>query len=61
MTCDHCVRAVTHALESHEAVTRADVDLQAGRARVEYDAARVTPRDLANTVMAEGYEAEEVA
>jgi copper chaperone len=60
MTCQHCVRSVTQALESQEGVTRADVDLQAGRANVDYDDSRVTPRELANAVAEEGYEAEEV-
>lgn len=60
MTCQHCVRSVTQALESRTGVLRADVDLQAGRARVDYDASRVTPRDLANAVAEEGYEAEEI-
>ena len=59
MTCQHCVRSVTQALESHEGVQRAEVDLQAGRARVDYDESRVTPRELANAVAEEGYEAEE--
>jgi copper chaperone len=61
MTCQHCVRAVMGALEGQEGVERAQVDLQAGRAVVEYDDRRVTPRELANVVAEEGYEAEEVA
>lgn len=60
MTCDHCVRAVTHALESQDGVARAEVDLGAGRAQVEYDEGRVSPRDLASAVADEGYEAEEL-
>ncbi|HEX6307379.1 MAG TPA: copper ion binding protein [Longimicrobiales bacterium] len=60
MSCQHCVRSVTQALESQEGVKRAEVDLQAGRARVEYDESRVTPAQLANAVADEGYEAEEV-
>ncbi|MGH7464255.1 MAG: heavy-metal-associated domain-containing protein [Longimicrobiales bacterium] len=60
MTCQHCVRSVAQALESQEGVARADVDLQAGRARVDYDESRVTPAALANAVADEGYEAEEV-
>jgi copper chaperone len=59
MTCQHCVRAVTGALVGQDGVTHAEVDLQAGRARVEYDEARVSPRELANMVAEEGYEAEE--
>jgi copper chaperone len=60
MTCQHCVKSVAEALESQDGVTRADVDLQAGRAEVEYDETRVTLRELANAVMDEGYEAEEL-
>jgi copper ion binding protein len=60
MTCQHCVRAVTQALESHAGVARAEVDLQAARARVEFDENQVTPQELASAVAEEGYEAEEV-
>ena len=59
MTCQHCVRAVTQALESQDGVTDTQVDLEAGRARVEYDEGRVTPDQLANAVTDEGYTAEE--
>lgn len=60
MTCQHCVQAVRAALEGHAAVRRADVDLQAGRAVVDYDDAQVSPRELAGVVAEEGYEAEEL-
>jgi copper chaperone CopZ len=60
MTCQHCVRSVTQALESQQGVARADVDLQAGRARIEYDDSVTSPDQLANAVMDEGYTAEEV-
>jgi copper chaperone len=59
MTCAHCVRAVTTALEAAPGVKRAQVDLQSGRAVIDYDEKRVTPRQLANAVMEEGYTAEE--
>jgi copper chaperone len=59
MSCQHCVRAVTQALESADGVSRAQVDLEGGRAVVEYDEAKVTPRQLAGVVMDEGYTAEE--
>jgi copper chaperone len=61
MTCGHCVKAVTEALQSQAGVVRADVDLAAGRAVVEYDESRITPRQLASVVADEGYEAEEMA
>jgi copper ion binding protein len=60
MTCQHCVRSVTQALESQDGVKRAEVDLQAGRASVDFDENRITPRELASAVAEEGYEAEEV-
>jgi copper chaperone len=60
MTCGHCVKAVTDALHAKAGVSRADVDLIAGRAQVEYDDTRVTPRELAEVVSGEGYEAEEL-
>jgi copper ion binding protein len=58
MTCSHCVRSVTEALEGVEGVTSAEVDLDAGRARVEYDDAQTNPRALATAVNDEGYSAE---
>jgi copper chaperone len=61
MTCGHCVRSVTQALESQAGVTRVAVELEAGRARVEYDESRITPAALAAVVADEGYEAEEAA
>jgi copper chaperone len=60
MTCQHCVRSVQSALESQDGVQSASVDLQGGRATVEYDDSVVTPRALAGVVAEEGYEAEEV-
>ncbi len=61
MSCQHCVRSVTSALQGVEGVERAEVDLTKGRAVVEYDANRTSPRALAHVVMDEGYVAEEVA
>lgn len=60
MSCDHCVRSVTSALQGVAGVERAEVDLGKGRALVEYDATRTSPRVLANVVMDEGYMAEEL-
>lgn len=60
MSCDHCVRAVTSALKNSAGVREAQVDLKGGKAVVEYDESAVTPRELANAVMDEGYSAEEL-
>ena len=59
MTCGHCVRAVTSALENVEGVGAAKVDLQTGRAIIDFDGTRTTPAELASVVMDEGYMAEE--
>ena len=59
MTCEHCVAAVTRALEQSDGVSAAKVHLAAGTALVEYDQARTNPRELVKVVMNEGFTAEE--
>lgn len=59
MSCGHCVKAVTDALQSVGGVRKADVDLGAGRAVVEYDEGATSPARLVGAVMEEGYSAEE--
>jgi copper chaperone len=54
MTCDHCQKAVTSALEGVDGVASAQVDLAAGRARVEGDA---DVQRLIAAVVDEGYRA----
>jgi copper chaperone CopZ len=61
MTCNHCVAAVTSALEQTAGVRSARVDLQRGKAVVDYDDALAEPRELARVVAQAGYEAEETA
>jgi copper ion binding protein len=58
MTCEHCVRAVTRALEQTEGVRRARVELEAHRAVVDYDEARTDTARLEAAVADEGYTAE---
>jgi copper chaperone len=54
MTCGHCSAAVKKALERVDGVEAADVDLAAGRARVEGAA---DPAALVAAVQDEGYQA----
>ncbi len=61
MSCGHCVMAVTNALKGVAGVQDASVDLQSGRAVVQYDESRATPRELVGAVLDEGYTAEESA
>ena len=60
MSCEHCVRAVTQALQGKDGVQSASVDLKGARATVEYDESKTNPRELASVVMDEGYSAEEL-
>lgn len=59
MSCEHCVRAVKQALQQVKGVERAEVDLEAGRARVRYDESRASTGELVGAIMDEGYTAEE--
>ena len=59
MSCGHCVKSVTEALESVDGVISARVDLGRGTAVVEYDEGRASPGDLVSAVAEEGYTAEE--
>ncbi len=61
MSCGHCVQTVKSALEGVDGVESARVDLQQGRAEVEYDEARTSPDQLTTAVSEEGYPAVEVA
>lgn len=54
MTCDHCVRAVTKALQGVAGVDHVAVDLGAGRARIDGPA---DPASLVRAVEKQGYEA----
>ncbi|MEJ2216866.1 MAG: cation transporter [Gemmatimonadota bacterium] len=54
MTCHHCVMAVTKALESVAGVTKAEVDLERGRAVVDGDA---DVQAMIAAVQEEGYQA----
>jgi copper chaperone len=58
MTCNHCVMAVTNALEGVDGVSRADVSLDDGQAVVQYDDATATLEQMAAAVAEEGYTAE---
>lgn len=61
MTCGHCVKAVTAALEGVPGVRDAQVDLDQGRAVVEYDEGQADTRALVGAVAEEGYTAEAAA
>lgn len=55
MTCGHCVKAVTRAVQEQDAAARVEVDLAAGQVRV--DSALAAEQVLA-AIREEGYSAE---
>ncbi len=55
MTCDHCVRAVTNAVEDVDGVTAAQVSLDTNSARVEGEVIDVAK--IIEAIKEEGYEA----
>jgi copper chaperone CopZ len=56
MTCGNCARSVELKLANTPGVTKAEVDLKASRATVEYDIGLVTPEALKTAVRALGYQ-----
>lgn len=52
MTCGHCVRAVTRAVQGLDPTAKVDIDLASGRARIE----TAQPADsVAAAIREEGY------
>lgn len=55
MTCDHCVRAITNAVEDVDGVTSATVDLASNSAKVEGGAIDI--KKILEAIEEEGYSA----
>lgn len=58
MTCGGCVKSVTGVLNEMAGVSEAEVSLEAKQARVVYDAAVVSPEELAAAVADAGFDVE---
>lgn len=55
MSCQHCVRAVTSALEAMDGVKSAQVSLADKQATVTYDDSKVGPEQFKAAIEEEGY------
>ncbi len=55
MSCGHCVRAITQAVQALDDAAEVQIDLAAAEVRV---ASRLTPQQLLQAVRDEGYGAE---
>jgi len=56
MSCDHCKKAVTEALQGVAGVQRVEVDLAQGKATVSYDPAQASEEAMRRAVEEAGYE-----
>ena len=57
MTCGGCVKSVTKVLTALPGVSKAEVTLQPGEAKVEFDAARTDRAAMAQAITDAGFEA----
>lgn len=56
MTCGHCKSSVTGALEELEGVKSVQVDLEGGKASVDYDDSKVNVEQMKEAVEEQGYD-----
>lgn len=56
MHCGHCKASVTNALKGLDGVSDVSVDLEKGKASVEYDEARVQFSKMKEAVEEQGYD-----
>lgn len=56
MSCQGCVRSVTGALKALPGIDAVEVSLEAGEARVRFDAAQVAEERLREAILDAGFE-----
>jgi len=56
MSCSHCVKAVTNAVEGLNGVKFVEVNLESKTASIEYDAEKITPELIKKAIEEEGYD-----
>jgi copper chaperone len=57
MSCGGCVKSVTNVLQALPGVAKAEVSLEQGEARIDYEAGRVSLDDMKRAVVEAGFEA----
>ena len=57
MSCGGCVKSVTNVLQGLPGVAKAEVSLERGEAKVDYEAAKVTRAAMAQAIADAGFEA----
>ncbi|MGY3779594.1 heavy-metal-associated domain-containing protein [Isobaculum melis] len=58
MSCEHCVKRVTDALEGTAGVAKAKVNLKKEQAKIKFEPAEVTVEQLVAVIKETGYEAQ---
>jgi copper chaperone CopZ len=61
ISCEHCERAITNALQPVEGVQSVRVDIPAKQVRVDYDEAQVNVEKIKELLQEEDYPVESVA
>ena len=56
MSCEHCVKAVTNAVNSVTGIGSVSVDLDAKTVTVEYDAAKTSLESIKTEIEDQGYD-----
>ncbi|ASK61301.1 copper-binding protein [Virgibacillus phasianinus] len=56
MTCGHCKMSVEGALNGLDGVSTAEVDLNSGKVKVEYDETKITLESMKEAVEDQGYD-----
>ena len=56
MSCEHCVKAVTNAVNSVTGIGSVSVDLDAKTVTVEYDAAKTSLESIKTEIENQGYD-----
>ena len=56
MSCDHCKNAVESALAKIKGVSAAEVDLEKGQVRVDYNEDKVQLSDMKDAIEDQGYD-----
>ena len=59
MSCDHCKNAVESALAKINGVSAAEVNLDKGQVRVDYDEDKVQLSDMKDAIEDQGYDVKE--
>lgn len=58
MTCGHCKMSVEGALKELDGVSKAEVDLEAGKVDVAFDETKVTAEAMKEAIEDQGYDVE---